>query len=42
MTKANIFTNFMKEIKMQENIDLNMVILANKKLELFLRKLIDP
>ncbi len=39
MTHANIFTDFIEEIKMQESINLNMIILANKKLEIFLRKL---
>ncbi len=36
---ASIFTNFVKDIKMQEVVNLNMIILANKKLEIFLRKL---
>ncbi|GAB4162260.1 MAG: NAD-glutamate dehydrogenase [Rickettsiaceae bacterium] len=36
---ASIFTDFTAEIKMQEAINLNMIILANKKLEIFLRKL---
>jgi len=36
---ANIFTNFIEEVKMQESININMIILANKKLEIFLRKL---
>ncbi|MFY9589213.1 NAD-glutamate dehydrogenase [Rickettsia endosymbiont of Halotydeus destructor] len=33
------FLDFMKEIKLQENIDLNIIILANKKFEIFLQKL---
>lgn len=36
---ASIFTDFVKEIKLNENINLNMMILANKKFEMFLRKL---
>jgi len=36
---ASIFTDFIEEMKMQESINLNMIILANKKLEIFLRKL---
>ena len=36
---ANIFTNFVDDIKMQEAVNLNMIILANKKMEIFLRKL---
>ncbi|RYE05884.1 MAG: glutamate dehydrogenase [Rickettsiaceae bacterium] len=36
---ANIFTDFIKNIKGQENVNLDMIILANKKLEIFLRKL---
>ena len=36
---ASIFLNFVKDIKMQETINFNMIILANKKLEIFLRKL---
>lgn len=36
---ASIFTNFIEEIKTQEVMDLNMMILANKKLEIFLKKL---
>jgi glutamate dehydrogenase len=39
MTHASIFTDFIEEIKLQESINLNMIILANKKLETFLRKL---
>ena len=39
ITHANIFTNFIEEVKMQESININMIILANKKLEIFLRKL---
>ncbi len=38
-THAHIYTDFIEEIKSQEVMDLNMIILANKKLELFLRKL---
>ncbi|WP_342270705.1 NAD-glutamate dehydrogenase [Rickettsia endosymbiont of Orchestes rusci] len=33
------FLDFMKEIKLQENVDLNIIILANKKFEKFLQKL---
>ena len=36
---ASIFTNFVTELKSQETVNLNMLILANKKFELFLRKL---
>jgi glutamate dehydrogenase len=36
---VNIFTDFVKNIKLHENINLNMIILANKKFEMFLRKL---
>ncbi|MFK7973570.1 MAG: NAD-glutamate dehydrogenase [Rickettsiaceae bacterium] len=36
---ASIFTDFIEDIKMQDSINLNMLILANKKLEIFLRKL---
>lgn len=36
---AHIYTDFIEEIKTQEIMDLNMIILAKKKLELFLRKL---
>lgn len=36
---ANIFTNFVAELKLQESVNINMLILANKKFELFLRKL---
>lgn len=39
ITHASIFTDFIEEMKMQESINLNMIILANKKLEIFLRKL---
>ena len=39
ITQASIFTDFIEEMKMQESINLNMIILANKKLEIFLRKL---
>ena len=33
------FLDFIKEIKSQEIIDLNIIILANKKFEIFLQKL---
>ena len=36
---SGIFTDFVKELKSQEIINLNMLMLANKKFELFLRKL---
>lgn len=36
---ASIFINFVEDIKLQENVNLNMIILANKKFEIFLRKL---
>ncbi|MGC0371764.1 MAG: hypothetical protein DGJ47_000464 [Rickettsiaceae bacterium] len=36
---ASIFTDFIEEMKMQDTIDLSMIILANKKLEIFVRKL---
>ncbi len=36
---ASIFLDFVKAIRLQENIDLNILILANKKFETFLRKL---
>lgn len=36
---ANIYLDFIEDIKLQENINLNIIILANKKFELFLRKL---
>lgn len=32
------FINFVENLKLQENIDINMIILANKKFEIFLRK----
>lgn len=35
---ASIFNNFMKNIMNNENIDINMLIIANKKLEMFIRK----
>jgi glutamate dehydrogenase len=35
---ATIFTDFIDDLKLQENIDINMLILANKKFEIFLRK----
>ena len=36
---ASIYLDFIEDIKLQENINLNIIILANKKFELFLRKL---
>lgn len=33
-----IFNSFMENIKKQETIDINMLIIANKKLEMFIRK----
>jgi|GEM_PF-6491066 len=33
-----IFYDFMSELHMQDVVDLNMVILANKQFEMFLRK----
>ena len=33
------FVDFIEEIKMQETVDLNVIIIANKKLEIVLRKL---
>ena len=36
---AHIFVSFIEDIKLQEALNLNMLILANKKLEIFLRKL---
>ena len=36
---ASIFINFVEDMKMQETVNLNMIILASKKLEIFLRKL---
>jgi len=36
---AKIFIDFVESIKLHENINLNMIILANKKFEMFLRKL---
>jgi glutamate dehydrogenase len=35
---VTIFINFIEELKLQENIDLNMMILANKQFEMLLRK----
>ncbi|MGI4775600.1 MAG: NAD-glutamate dehydrogenase [Janthinobacterium lividum] len=35
---ARIFTDFINDIKLQENINLDIIILANKKFEIFLRK----
>ncbi|MDC0864578.1 NAD-glutamate dehydrogenase [Rickettsiaceae bacterium] len=36
---SNIFINFIEDIKMQESVNLNMLVLAGKKLEIFLNKL---
>jgi glutamate dehydrogenase len=36
---ASIFVEFVEDIKMQKAINLNMIILANKKFEIFLRKI---
>jgi glutamate dehydrogenase len=36
---AHIFVSFIEDIKLQDVLNLNMIILANKKLEIFLRKL---
>lgn len=36
---ASIFTSFVKDLKIHEVVNLNMIILANKKFEMFLRKL---
>lgn len=36
---VNIFFDFVKKIEQTESLNLNMIILANKKLEMFLRKL---
>ncbi len=36
--QVNIFINFIQELKLQDNIDLNMMILANKQFEMLLRK----
>lgn len=38
-SSASIFVDFVKDLKAQEMINLDMIILANKKLEIFLRKL---
>lgn len=38
---AGIFTDFVIELKLQDTVNLNMLILANKKFELFLRQLSD-
>lgn len=38
---TGIFTDFVTELKLQETVNLNMLILANKKFELFLRQLSD-
>mgnify|MGYP000120536901 CR=1 FL=1 len=35
---ANIFLNFVERIKNDEEVDLNMMILANKQFEIFLRR----
>ena len=37
-TNSLIFNNFVEQLKIQENIDISMIILANKKLEMFIRK----
>ena len=39
VSDAHIFISFIEDIKLQEALNLNMIILANKKLEIFLRKL---
>ncbi|MCC8371692.1 MAG: NAD-glutamate dehydrogenase [Rickettsia endosymbiont of Pseudomimeciton antennatum] len=39
INSASIFLDFVKRIRTQDNIDLNILILANKKFETFLRKL---
>ncbi|HJK86292.1 MAG TPA: NAD-glutamate dehydrogenase [Candidatus Megaira endosymbiont of Nemacystus decipiens] len=39
MLCSSTFINFIEEIKIQETVDLNMIILANKKLEIAIRKL---
>ena len=36
---SQIFINFMEGLMKQENIDISMLILANKKLEMFIRKI---
>lgn len=36
---ADIFINFIEGIRLQKNIDLNILILANKEFEIFLRRL---
>ena len=36
---SNIFLDFIEDIKVQESVNLNMLVLANKKLEIFLNKL---
>ncbi len=38
MVPGSMFNNFVENIKLQENIDISMLILANKKLEMFIRK----
>lgn len=35
---SQIFNNFVEHLKLQENVDISMIILANKKLEMFIRK----
>ncbi|MBP7189701.1 MAG: NAD-glutamate dehydrogenase [Rickettsiaceae bacterium] len=35
---AEDFINFVDDLRLQENIDINMIIVANKKFEMFLRK----
>lgn len=39
LSSANIFLDFVDEVKTQEAINLNMLMLATKKFEVFLRKL---
>lgn len=38
MVPGSTFNKFVENIKLQENIDMSMLILANKKLEMFIRK----
>ncbi len=38
-SNAGVFNEFIEELKMQEHVDFDMIILANKKLEIFLKKL---
>lgn len=37
---SGVFIDFVKQIKLQDNVDLHMVILANKKFEIFVRKIL--